>query len=59
MSGAEERLREMELDLPARRSAGQYVGAVRSLGLSEPDHRELQRLRIERQNDYARTALTA
>ncbi len=30
MSGAEDRLQEMGLELPARRSAGQYVGAVRS-----------------------------
>ncbi len=30
MSGIADRLREMGLELPPRRSAGQYVGAVRS-----------------------------
>jgi transposase-like protein len=35
------------------------IAGARGLGLSDLDRRELQRLRLERQNDHARTALTA
>ncbi len=35
------------------------IAGARSLGLSDLDHRELQRLRTERQNDRTRPALTA
>jgi putative transposase len=35
------------------------IAGARGLGLSDLDRRELQRLRLERQHDHARTALTA
>jgi hypothetical protein len=35
------------------------IAGARSLGLSELDHRELQRLRMERQFDQTKVALTA
>jgi hypothetical protein len=35
------------------------IAGARGLGLSDLDRRELQRLQLERQNDHARTGLTA
>jgi hypothetical protein len=35
------------------------IAGAHGLGLSDLDRRELQRLRLERQNDHAPTALTA